>query len=176
MSASSRWLRYSPSRTSTPSATRSRRSPARATRSAKVGMSVVGRLSTQKNPMSSKHLIAYDLPAPLRPVMTTKEIGVAIVERPASPSLRCEPTLMGRQDAELLAILRDRAPGDGQAAALENERDLLIGQRLGRILIRQQVLDHLLHRHRRHHLAVAGRDAGMKDEFQLDRKSHVGTP
>jgi len=27
-------------------------------RSAKVGMSVVGRLSTQKNPMSSKHLIA----------------------------------------------------------------------------------------------------------------------
>jgi len=47
-----------PSRTSTPSATRSRRSLARATRSAKVGISVVGRLSTQKKPMSSKHLIA----------------------------------------------------------------------------------------------------------------------
>ncbi len=45
----------------------------RPTRSAKVGMSVVGRLSTQKKPMSSKHLIAWLFPAPLSPVMMTNE-------------------------------------------------------------------------------------------------------
>src|SRR4029453_14008155 len=41
-------------------------------------MSVVGRLSTQKKPMSSKHLMAKLLPAPLSPVMTTNDRGVGM--------------------------------------------------------------------------------------------------
>src|SRR3989442_5494901 len=75
---SSRRERYAPSRTSTPSATRWMGCSERMIRSAKVGMSVVGRLSTQKNPMSSKHLIAKLLPAPLSPVMTTNDRGAGI--------------------------------------------------------------------------------------------------
>ena len=47
-------------------------------RSANVGMSVVGRLSTQKKPMSYRHLMAKLLPAPLMPVMTTKAMLSAI--------------------------------------------------------------------------------------------------
>src|SRR3989442_8439855 len=70
--------RYAPSRTSTPRATRWMGCSERMIRSAKVGMSVVGRLSTQKNPMSSKHLIAKLLPAPLSPVMTTNDTGAGI--------------------------------------------------------------------------------------------------
>src|SRR6059036_1622587 len=70
--------RYAPSRTSTPRATRWMGCSERMIRSAKVGMSVVGRLSTQKNPMSSKHLIAKLLPAPLSPVMTTNDRGAGI--------------------------------------------------------------------------------------------------
>src|SRR5262245_58533041 len=110
-------------------------------RSAKVGMSVVGRLSTQKNPMSSKHLIAWLFPAPLSPVMMTKE-----TESATSALARHQPSLVGRQDAQLLAILGDRPPRDRQRAALEDLCDLLIGQRLRRILVGEQILDHLLHR------------------------------
>src|SRR5438093_10736251 len=170
--ASSRWDRYSPSRTSTPSATRRIVWPDRATRSAKVGISVVGRLSTQKKPMSSKHLIAWLLPAPLRPVMTTKVIGSATL-RPgggrSAPPLGRQSPLVGRQDPQLFAILRDRAARDRESPALEDLGDLLVTQRLRGILVGQQVLDHLLDRHRRHHLAVARRNTAMEEELQLEQ-------
>src|SRR3972149_3069069 len=42
---------------------------------AKVGINVVGRLSMQKNPMSSRHLIAWLLPAPDIPVMITNSVA-----------------------------------------------------------------------------------------------------
>src|SRR5439155_664313 len=80
----------------------------RVIRSANVGMSVVGRLSTQKNPMSSKHLIAKLLPAPLSPVMTTNDRGAVITPRPSALPGR-EPALVRGQDAELLAVVGDLA-------------------------------------------------------------------
>src|SRR5262245_47320158 len=63
----------------------------RVTRSANVGMSVVSRLSTQKNPMSSKHLMAKLLPAPLMPVMTTKARCWAMLGHPLAGA----PPLLG---------------------------------------------------------------------------------
>src|SRR5262249_45010020 len=110
-------------------------------------MSVVGRLSTQKKPMSSKHLIAYDLPAPLRPVMTTKEIGVAMAGAAGAATFRRQAGLVGRQDPQLLSIFRHRSARDGQAPALEDESNFLIRQGLRWIFVRQQVLDHFFHAH-----------------------------
>src|SRR5213594_193767 len=130
---SSRRERYAPSRTSTPSATRWMGCSERMIRSAKVGMSVVGRLSTQKNPMSSKHLIAKLLPAPLSPVMTTNDRGAVITPRPSALPGR-EPALVRGQDAELLAVLGDRPPRDRETPLLQGLGDFLIGLRLGRVL------------------------------------------
>src|SRR2546422_465672 len=196
---SSRRERYAPSRTSTPSATRWMGCSECMIRSAKVGMSVVGRLSTQKNPMSSKHLIAKLLPAPLSPVMTTNDRGAGIAlgsgrgrarraagsrappARPrlahlsaeavagASPLPRRETPLMRGQDAELLAVLGDRATRDRETTLLERLRDFLVGLRLCRVFGGQDVLDHLLDRDRRHHLPVARRDAAVEEELQLEQ-------
>src|SRR5262249_62179570 len=76
--------------------------------------------------------------------------------------------LMRRQDAELLAILGDRAPGDRQPALLQAPRDLLVGERLLEILLGHQVLDHLLDADRRDHLAPAGGDPAVEEELQLE--------
>src|SRR5213593_3281761 len=264
--------RYAPSRTSTPRATRWMGCSECMIRSAKVGMSVVGRLSTQKNPMSSKHLIAKLLPAPLSPVMTTNDRGAGIAlgsgrglarraagsrapparprlahlsaeavdvalhgcqqmvgarrdreaalarardepcrpleplraagdpqferRRPdprelldlpldqglerrrqhhpapaagASPLPRRETPLVRGQDAELLAVLGDRAARDREATLLERLRDFLVGLRLCRVFGGQDVLDHLLDRDRRYHLPVARRDAAVEEELQLEQ-------
>ena len=59
-----------PSRTSTTIATLSMSPPARSDSLARVGMSVVGRLSTQKYPRSSSARIACDFPEPESPVRT----------------------------------------------------------------------------------------------------------
>src|SRR5687767_9413430 len=98
------------------------------------------------------------------PVMMTKSsesdaIAAALSEARRSPPPRHEPSLVRRQDPQLLPVLRDGAARDGEAAALQDLRDLLVGQRLRGILVREEVLDHLLHRDGRHHLAVAGLDA-----------------
>src|SRR6059036_3077812 len=82
-----------------------------------------------------------------------------------SPLPRREPALVRGQDAELLAVLGDRAPGDRETALLQRLRDLLVGLRLRRVLRRQEVLDHLLDRDRRYHLAVAGRDPAVEEEL-----------
>ena len=63
--------KYSPPRTSLTTATRSTLLPSRRNRSTRVGTSSGGRLSTQNQPASSNESIAWDLPAPDRPVMIT---------------------------------------------------------------------------------------------------------
>src|SRR5262245_65857321 len=96
--------------------------------------------------------------------MTTKDSGPGI---DALPLARREPALVRGQDPELLAVLGDRAPGDRETALLQRLRDLLVGLRLRRVLRGQEVLDHLLDRARRPHLAVAGRDSAVEEALEL---------
>src|SRR5688500_13752357 len=46
-----------------------------------------------------------------------------------------------RQHAELVAVLRDRAPRDLDAILLENVHDRLVGERVLRVLVRDELLD-----------------------------------
>src|SRR5438093_8983966 len=57
---------------------------------------------------------------------------------------------MRGQNAELLAVLGHRAPGDRETALLQRLRDFLVGLRLRRVLGGQEILDHLLDRDGRH--------------------------
>src|SRR5437899_12091363 len=87
----------------------------------------------------------------------------------ASPLPRRETPLVRGQDAELLAVLGDRAARDRETTLLERLRDFLVGLRLCRVFGGQDVLDHLLDRDRRHHLPVARRDAAVEEELQLEQ-------
>src|SRR5262249_48677097 len=64
-------------------------------------------------------------------------------DRPLS-LLLLEPPLVGRQDAELLAVLRDRPPRDCQPSFVQFLGDLLIGPRRRRAFRLHHVPDHLL--------------------------------
>ena len=66
--------KYWPPRTSLTTATRWTLLPSRPNRSAAAGIIRGGRLSIQKNPASSKAAMAWDLPAPERPVMIVNSI------------------------------------------------------------------------------------------------------
>src|SRR5678816_536238 len=106
--------------------------------------------------------------------MTTTASGAVILAFPyhpggASPLSRRQPALVRGQNPELLAVLGDRAAGDREAALLQRLRDFLIRLRLRRVLGGQEVLDHLLDRHRRDHLAVARGDAAVEEELQLEQ-------
>src|SRR5882724_11494066 len=125
---SSRRERYAPSRTSTPSATRTIGCSERMIRSAKVGMSVVGRLSTQKNPMSSKHLIAKLLPAPLSPVMTTNGRGAGIAL--GSGRVRVDRRASGPNPSPARLRFAHLAAEDIDGAL--HGRQQMVGARLGR--------------------------------------------
>src|SRR5882724_6248378 len=72
-------------------------------------------------------------------------IPCGILRQPPSPLLRLEPPLVRRQDAQLLAVLRDGAPRDGQPLRVQGLGDLLVGQRSAGILGVHHVADHLLH-------------------------------
>src|SRR6185503_9384909 len=76
--------------------------------------------------------------------------------------------LAARQDAELLAVLRDGAARDIDAALLEQLDDLLVRVRTLWIFARDQLLDLRLHRLRREVLAVRARDARVEEELQLE--------
>src|SRR5215813_6381549 len=98
-------------------------------------MSVVGRLSTQKKPMSSKHLIAYDLPAPLRPVMTTKEIGVAMAGAEGSATFRRQGALVRQPLVQEFALELDDRLRDLSQRALALVHRLDEPQRGAQLLI-----------------------------------------
>src|SRR5438552_5753781 len=85
------------------------------------------------------------------------------------PLLRLEPSLVRRQHAQLLAVLRDGAPRDRQPLRVQGLGDLLVGQRGAGILGVHHVADHLLHRHRRHHRAVLGGDTAVEEELQHEQ-------
>src|SRR3989338_4067106 len=81
------FLKKRPSRTSMPKATLDMDFPDLTIRSAKRGRKGAGRLSTQKKPKSSRHLMAWLLPAPEMPVTITQRklsLGLAATEMPPS--------------------------------------------------------------------------------------------
>src|SRR5262249_49798764 len=72
-----------------------------------------------------------------------------------------EAALMRRQDAELLAVLGHGAPRDREPLGVQGRGDVLVREGLAGILGGDEVLNHLLDRHRRHHLARRGGDAAV---------------
>src|SRR5213594_3679196 len=65
-----------------------------------------------------------------RPLMMSRIGALPSPGSDASPLSQRQPALVRGQDAELLAVLGDRAPGDRETALLQRLRDLLIGLRL----------------------------------------------
>src|SRR5512132_3960261 len=55
------------------------------------------------------------------------------------------PALAGRKDAKLVAVLRDRPPGDHQPGRAQHVGDLLVGQRALSIFLGDEPRDLLLH-------------------------------
>src|ERR1039458_6139926 len=51
---------------------------------------------------------------------------------------------IGREDAQFVAVFGDGAAGDGDAFGGEHLHDFLVGQRAARILILENVSDHVL--------------------------------
>src|SRR5262245_32453172 len=66
-----------------------------------------------------------------------------------------ETPLVRGQDAELLPVLRDRSSRDGEAFLAQGARDVLVGQGLRELLLRHEVLDHLLDADRGHLVTLA---------------------
>src|SRR6266571_6486257 len=97
--------------------------------------------------------------------MTTKWIGIRVLVTPpgCSSLARLQAPLVRWQDAQLLAILGDRAPRDREPSGLQLLRHFLVGERPPGVLGGEEVLDLLLDRHRRHHLAVRRLDAAVEE-------------
>src|SRR5262245_60913967 len=76
--------------------------------------------------------------------------------------------LARRQDAELLAVLRDGAARDIDAGLLEQLDDLLVAVRTLDVLAVDQLLDLRLDRLRGQVVAVGPRDAAVEEELELE--------
>src|SRR5688500_18211547 len=92
-------------------------------------------------------------------------------ERASDPA----PDARGK-DPELLPVLGYRAARDVQAVGAQQVRDLLVGERILRVLLRDQVLDPVARGARRNILAVVGGEPAGKEELELEdaaRRLHV---
>src|SRR5438876_12381256 len=102
------------------------------------------------------------------PCRTVVRIFIGSPRRGGFPRLRDAPPEPRGQDAELLPVLRDRAPRDPQAPLVEQLRDALVRERLLLVLLLDQPLDDVLRGARRDVLAVLGLEPARKEELELE--------
>src|SRR5689334_14480989 len=96
---------------------------------------------------------------------------------PPAPEVSVQDlALIRRRNLQLFAVLRDGAPGEHEALALQDADDLRVAQRLAWILVLDDLADALLDCHRRDALAVRAADAAVEEVLHLEhalRRVHV---
>src|SRR6266849_8038830 len=115
------------------------------------------------------------------PVMMTKRgAGTDAADCSAgmlpSALLGLGPSLVRGENAELLPVLGYRAPRDGEALPAQDLGDLLVGQRLARVLGGHEVPDVLLDGDGGDHLPGVRGDAAVEEVLELEeplRRLHV---
>src|SRR5689334_18861606 len=88
---------------------------------------------------------------------------------PPAPEVSVQDlALIRRRNLQLFAVLRDGAPGEHEALALQDADDLRVAERLAGILVLDDLADALLDRHRRDALAVRAADAAVEEVLHFE--------